>query len=84
MSGMRHVGDTEWVECGSCGEAAEDWAEVTITEVLGDQKEIQTILCEDCLAVLEELLELDFDESDEGYFRVSPLGFLIPHKNERN
>ncbi len=83
MSGMQDSSTTQQIECGSCGEVVDEWADVSIINVIDDDT-MSLQWCIPCVDIVGLLLDIDFEESPEGMFRINEFGKIEAMKKDSN
>ncbi len=83
MSRVPYAGDTQRVVCNNCEDVINEWAELSITNVVRGNA-ITITLCVPCLDIMSLVLDIDLEHNAEGLFRLSEYGKIEPLTRDNN
>ena len=75
MPGVPNADSTNGITCESCEEESEEWIDLEITNITADEPvTVERQFCLGCAYILSAKLGVDFEEEEEGYFRINQFG----------
>lgn len=63
------------IKCESCKEESEEWVDIEITNITAEEPiTMERRFCLGCAYILGAKIGVDFEEEEEGYFRINQFG----------